>query len=164
MSAPKIIGIMACDPREVIGKDNKLPWRYTKELEFFTKTVSGHVIIMGRNTFQHLPKSILDNSFSIVFSRTLKYSKSGNVIFLDSLKEFKKILLSAAEETCYYLIGGSKIASTFLEAGLVDQFLLTRIKKCYEGDTFFPIELLQNFTPTILLEDKDFVIYEYSKK
>lgn len=162
MSAPQIIGIMACDPRGVIGSDNKLPWHYSKELEFFTKTIHGHVIIMGRKTFQHMPKSVLNNSFSIVFSRTLKYSNSGNVIFLDSLKEFTK-LLSVAKETRYYLIGGSEIAKLLLEANLVNQFLLTRINKYYDGDNFFPIELLKDFTPTVLLEDKDFVVYRYSK-
>ena len=162
MSVPKIIGIMACDPRGITGLDNKMPWRYSKEVEFFTKTIYGHVIIMGRKTFQSLPQSVLNNYFSIVFSKTLKYSNSGNVIFVDSLKEFKE-LLSRGKEKCYYLIGGSEIAKLLLEANLVDQFLLTRINKYYDGDTFFPIDLLQDFTPTILLEDKDFVVYRYSK-
>lgn len=162
MSAPKIIGIMACDPRGVIGLDNKLPWHYSKEIEFFTKTTYRHVIIMGRKTFQHIPQSILNNCFGIVFSKTLKYSNSGNIIFLDSLKEFIE-LLSASKEKCYYLIGGSEIACLFMEANLVDQFLLTRINKHYQGDTVFPIELLENFTSTILQEDEDFIIYQYSK-
>lgn len=162
MSVPKIIGIMACDPRGIIGVDNRMPWHYSKEVEFFNKTTYGHVIIMGRKTFQSLPQSVLNNYFSIVFSKTLKYSDSGNVIFVDSLKEFIE-LLSRSEEKCYYLIGGSEIAKLLLEANIVDQFLLTRINKHYDGDSFFPIELLQDFTPTILLEDKDFVIYQYSK-
>jgi len=47
----KIIGIVAVGKNLEIGKDGKLPWHYPADLSFFKRTTSGHVIVMGFNTW-----------------------------------------------------------------------------------------------------------------
>ncbi|WP_341749364.1 dihydrofolate reductase [Candidatus Tisiphia endosymbiont of Sialis lutaria] len=55
----KIIGIMAATQQGVIGDRNSLPWSYPEELEHFRATTSGHIMIMGRKTYNIIPKTSL---------------------------------------------------------------------------------------------------------
>ena len=44
--------IWAMDKNRLIGKDNKLPWRLPKDLAYFKKITTGHIVVMGRKTFE----------------------------------------------------------------------------------------------------------------
>lgn len=155
----KIIGIMACDPNGVIGKQGCMPWSYKKDIEFFTKTTDQQIIIMGYKTFQTLPTSILANRLNIVFSRQ-SYAVRENIIFVKSIEEFQALECSLPKKECY-MIGGGEIAKLFLQENLIDEFLLTRFNKCYQGDRFFPLDLLKGYKKVILYKDKDFTLYKF---
>ena len=60
--------IVAKAKNNIIGKDNKLLWHLPEDLKRFKKLTTGHVIIMGRKTFESLGK-ILPNRKHIVFTR-----------------------------------------------------------------------------------------------
>jgi dihydrofolate reductase len=156
-----IIGIMSCDVNGVIGVDNKIPWRYPEDLEFFNKTTYQQIMIMGRKTFESLPESILSNRFNIVFSRTIDLS-SANTIFVRSMDDFLALKNLPQNKQCY-MIGGGEIARLFLEANLIDEFLLTKFKKSYQGDTYLNLELLANYQTTIVKANDDFIIYRYNR-
>ena len=47
--------IVAVAHNRVIGKDNTLIWHLPNDLKFFKEKTTGHVIIMGRKTFESLP-------------------------------------------------------------------------------------------------------------
>jgi len=155
----KITGIMACDPNGVIGKHGCMPWSYKKDIDFFTKTTDQQIIIMGYKTFQALPTSILTNRFNIVFSRQ-PYADKENIIFVKSIKEFQALECLPPKKECY-VIGGGELARLFLLENLIDEFLLTRFNKCYDGDKFFPLDLLKGYKEVILYQDEDFTIYKF---
>ena len=66
--------IVAKAKNNIIGKDNKLLWNIPEDLKRFKKLTTGHVIIMGRKTFESIGK-VLPNRKHIIFSqnRDLKY-------------------------------------------------------------------------------------------
>lgn len=156
----KLTGIMACDPNGVIGKDGQLPWHYPEDLEHFRKTTINHIMIMGHKTFLSLPENVVKSRFNIIFTRQLLRSNDENIIFVHSLEDFLS-LKNLPEHKEFFVIGGSEIISLFLKNNLINEFLLTKIKKCYVGDVFFPMELIQNWPHIVLKETKDFSICKY---
>lgn len=165
MNGRKIVGLLACDPRGVIGNKGELPWFYPEELDHFRKTTFDQIMIMGHKTFQSIPLTTLKDRFNIVFSRqTIKgFEHSDNVIFISSLNDFLALSNIPVHKKCF-MIGGAEIAKLFLIANLLSEFLLTKIHDTYEGDTIFPLDLLQGWPREVIRKDKDFTIYKYSKK
>ena len=158
-----IIGLMACTEKGIIGSKGKIPWRYPDELKHFQDTTHNQMIIMGRKTFEEMSKlSLLKNRKSIVFTRNyLLQNKpaNANVIFVHSLEQFASLKLK--NEKQIYMIGGAEIAELFLKNNLLNKFLLTRIHKEYDGDTYFPFSLIEKWDVTIITTNKDYTIYKY---
>lgn len=63
--------IAACDDKRGIGIDNKLPWTNKADMAHFRTTTTGHTVIMGRNTYESIPREFrpLKNRINIVISR-----------------------------------------------------------------------------------------------
>ena len=68
--------IVAAATNHTIGKDNQLLWYISEDLKRFKALTSGHAIIMGRKTFESLPKA-LPNRTNIVITRKRDYSAPG---------------------------------------------------------------------------------------
>jgi dihydrofolate reductase len=152
--------MMACDPRGIIGKNGKLPWVYPEELRYFRQTTYVHVVIMGHKTFKSVSDSFLKDRFNIVFSTTYRRYVDSGVVFVSSLDEFLNIS-DLPDNKKYFMIGGVMIADLFLKQNLIQDFLLTEIKKNYEGDTVFPLHKLREWPYTTLQETPDFKIKHY---
>ncbi len=159
MKNKKITGIMACDPGGVIALNNRLPWNYPQELEFYRKIIAKQCVILGYNTFIEMPEDFLNNHFLIVFSKKSIYPELKNVVFVSSIEEFKK--LTSPVNKKFYMIGGAEIATLFLKNNLLEDFLLTIITKKYAGDVFFNLQLLDSWPRTLIKESADFSIYRY---
>lgn len=63
-----------------------------------------------------------------------------------------------------FMIGGAEIAKLFLSTDLLNAFILTKIHDNYEGDTIFPLDLLQDWSCQTVKENKDFTVYKYTKR
>lgn len=63
----KLIIIAAIGKNNELGKDNDLIWTSKEDMKFFRETTTGHTIVMGRNTFDSLPK-VLPNRTHIVLT------------------------------------------------------------------------------------------------
>ena len=61
--------IVAIDEQNGIGKDNQLLCRLPNDMKRFKQLTTGHTIIMGKKTFDSLPKGALPNRKNIVISR-----------------------------------------------------------------------------------------------
>lgn len=61
--------IAAMAANRVVGRDNKLPRNYPQDLQHFKHTTSGHVVVMGRKTFESIGRK-LPNRRNIILSRT----------------------------------------------------------------------------------------------
>jgi dihydrofolate reductase len=155
----KIIGIAACDPKGVIGKNGKLAWHCSEDLEHFANTTLGCPMVLGYRTFLSLPARYFDSRVMIVFSRQkLSVDKNPNLIFVSSLAEFLALEVVFQD---LYVIGGAQIYTLFLQENLIEEFILTRLKKSYEGDTFFPLLLLNGWFRFKIQETDSFTIYRY---
>lgn len=127
----KVTLIAAIDENSVLGKDNQLIWHLPEDLKRFKRLTSGHAIIMGRKTFESLPKA-LPNRHNIVVTRNQNYFKEGVTVChsLEAAIEYAK------NDDQPFVIGGGQVYEQAIE--LADVIELTKIHAQFEGDVFFP--------------------------
>ena len=77
--------IAAADENNVIGKENKLIWHLSDDLKHFKNLTKDHHVIMGRKTFESMPKA-LPNRTNIVITRNSDYV-ADNITVVSSLNE-----------------------------------------------------------------------------
>ena len=125
--------IVAKAKNNIIGKDNKLLWNLPEDLKRFKKLTTGHVIIMGRKTFESIGR-VLPNRKHIIFSQNkgLKYEDE-NVEVVHSMLEIKEYIDNDEEN---FVIGGAMIYNLLMP--YVNKMYITQIDKEFEGDAFFP--------------------------
>ncbi len=123
--------IAAISENNVIGRNNKLIWHLPEDLKRFKKLTSGHSVIMGRKTFESINKA-LPNRHNIVVSKNREFSADG-VTVCNSLE---KALLISINDNQPFIIGGGQIYAQAIN--LADKIELTKIKKLFDGDVFFP--------------------------
>jgi len=126
-----IVIIAAMSKNRVIGKDNTLPWSLKADMEHFKKLTLGWPCIMGRKTWESLPKRPLPGRPNIVISRSLS-DVTGAKVF-PSLQE---AVHHCAGNEKVFICGGASIYAEAL--GLANRIELTMIYKQYEGNAFFP--------------------------
>lgn len=116
-----------------LGKNNDLIWHFKEDMKFFKETTMGHPVIMGRKTFESLPKA-LPGRKNIVISTNPEYKADGAEV-VASVDE--AIKLAEAENTEAFVIGGGRIYTEFLP--YADNLYLTEIDaECPDADTYFP--------------------------
>lgn len=133
-----IIQILALDEKNGIGKDNQLPWPFNKEdMKFFKETTSGHDVLMGRNTWESLPKKPLPNRKNYVITSSIE-KIDGHAYVIKDLSFLKHY----NQKKKMFIIGGSKLYhSTF---DITDKIMITKIKGEYDCDTFYDYEYVKN--------------------
>ena len=127
--------IWAQDNNGGIGKNNSLPWHISEDLINFKKITLNHTIVMGRKTWDSLPKKPLPNRRNIVLSS----KKIDDVECYPSIdlciKSLKKDGISDT-----FIIGGEMIYNSFLS--YADILHITYINQATDGiDTFFPVSI-----------------------
>ena len=130
-SSKEITLIAAAAENNVLGKDNQLIWHISEDLKRFKRLTQGHAVIMGRKTFESLPKA-LPNRINIILTRNQNYNAKD--AFVAHTPE--AALELAGDDPVPFIIGGGEIYSLFLP--LADAIELTRVHHAFEGDTFFP--------------------------
>ena len=125
--------IVAKGKNNIIGKENKLLWTLPADMQRFRELTTGHVIIMGRKTFESLGK-VLPNRKHIVFTQNPDFEVDDpNVEVVHSMLEIKEYIDNEEEN---FVIGGAMIYSLLMPH--VTKMYVTEIDKDFEGDTFFP--------------------------
>lgn len=124
--------IVAVAENYVIGKDNNLLWHLPNDLKRFKRLTIGHTVIMGKKTWESLPKRPLPDRRNIVITDNPNdhFEGAEKVMSIESAVA----LCNPAEEN--FIMGGASIYQQFLP--LTDRLYLTRIHKIFEGDAFFP--------------------------
>ncbi|MHB1483557.1 MAG: dihydrofolate reductase [Saccharofermentanales bacterium] len=138
----KISMIVAMARNRVIGGKNRLPWYLPEDLKKFRILTTGHIIIMGRKTFEGLPK-VLPGRDHYVITRSPDY-KTVNPMARDSEQVFVagtpdealQIIRERLSDDEVFVIGGGEIFRQMLP--LADRIYMTEIKDDAEGDVFFP--------------------------
>ncbi len=123
--------IAAIGRNRELGKGNDLIWHFRDDMKFFKETTTGSTVIMGRKTFESLPKA-LPNRRNIVISRNRDFRAEGAEV-VGSVEE----ALRAAENDEIFIIGGGHIYAEFLP--LADKLYLTEIDAvCDDAEVYFP--------------------------
>ena len=125
--------IVAVAENNVIGKDNQLLWRLSNDLKNFKEVTMGHTIIMGRKTFQSLPK-VLPGRKHIVLTRDKSFKVSDEMV--EVFYSLDEMLLSLDSQTEYFVIGGGEIYNILMP--YCEKLYLTKVREAFQGDTYFP--------------------------
>lgn len=125
--------IAAIDRRRGIGYQNKLLFWLPNDLKRFKALTTGHTILMGRRTFESLPKGALPNRRNVVLSTNPSMVFPGTERFA-SLDE---ALRHCAADEQVYIIGGASLYNQAMS--LADELCLTEIDaEAPQVDAFFP--------------------------
>ena len=115
----------------VIGKDNQLIWHLSDDLKRFKALTMGHPIIMGRKTFESLPK-VLPGRVHYVLTGNPDYQAAEGVLLFHDVKK----LLAALPLGENFVIGGEHMYRELLP--YADTMYITEIEEDFEGDAYFP--------------------------
>tara|TARA_Y100000389_G_C17448858_1_gene513348 strand:+ start:1989 stop:2498 length:510 start_codon:yes stop_codon:yes gene_type:complete len=136
--------IVAHDLHYGIGNDNSLPWNFPEELKRFSKLTRGegnNAIIMGKNTWESLPKKPLPKRDNLILSTSLELEintpKNAYIKTFSDISSLDKFCEEQKYDTVW-IIGGSKIYEQYLHHNKVEQIYITKIHKIYDCDTKFP--------------------------
>lgn len=123
--------IAAAAENNALGKDNQLIWYLSDDLKHFKNLTKGHHVIMGRKTFESMPKA-LPNRTNVVITRQKDY-EAENAHVVHSLEA---ALAFVEDDEQPFIIGGGEIYRQGLD--YADSIELTRVHEEFEADTFFP--------------------------
>lgn len=124
--------IAAVAANRAIGNENKLLYWLPNDLKRFKALTTGHTIIMGRKTFESLPKGALPNRRNVVISRTVTELPG-----CDVYASLEEALSHCAPDEDVYIIGGASVYEQALP--LADRLCLTEIADTpAAADAFFP--------------------------
>ena len=123
--------IVAVAANGVIGRDGTLPWRLPDDLRHFRELTTGHAVIMGRRTWDSLPRA-LPNRQNIVVSRNPDFHADGAIV-VPSLDAALRAVVYPSPPFC---IGGGELFRAAVP--LADTAYVTEIARAFEGDATFP--------------------------
>jgi dihydrofolate reductase len=130
----RVVFVVAVARNGVIGRRGRLPWRISSDLKRFKAITLGKPVIMGRKTWESLPRRPLPGRTNIVITRDPRYEAEGAVVAASVAEALARARETESEEIC--VIGGSDIFRQLLP--MADRLYLTEIDLSPEGDVFFP--------------------------
>jgi dihydrofolate reductase len=124
--------VVAMADNGVIGARGALPWRIPEDLRRFKALTMGKPCIMGRKTWESLPKRPLPGRVNIVVTRDKSF-RANEAMIVHSLEDALAHVRDAPEVA---IIGGAEIFKAALpRANRID---LTEVHADVEGDTKMP--------------------------
>ena len=123
--------IAAMSLNRVIGSGNTIPWHVPEDFEWFKRTTMGHVLVMGRRTFESIGRP-LPGRETIVLTRSAESIPGVRTIgSLDALGQAYDL-----GARTIFICGGAQVYGEAL--GQCSDLFLTVVKREVEGDAFFP--------------------------
>ena len=126
--------IVAQDSKNGIAKNGRLPFKCTNDMRHFKETTSGSVVIMGRKTWDSIPKKPLPGRINVVFTKSESGLAAHEVGTLEKLYK----LLEKYPEKEKFVIGGRQIYELFLQRNLIKRIYITTVHEDYDADLTFP--------------------------
>lgn len=116
----------------VIGRDGGLPWHLPEDLPRVKRLTLGHVLVMGRRTYESIGRP-LPGRTTVVVTRQTGWAAEG-VTVAASVEE--ALLVAGALDDEVYVVGGTEVYRAALPAA--DRLLITEVAGEPDGDTYFP--------------------------
>lgn len=138
MSHPKLCLIVARARNGVIGAKGDMPWRLRDDLVHFKEVTQGAPVIMGRKTWESLPKRPLPGRANLVVSRDWTYAAPGARVYssLASALAVGRAIAAREGRDEFFVVGGGMLYEAALP--LTERIYLTEVDAAPEGDAFFP--------------------------
>ncbi|MFK4509593.1 dihydrofolate reductase [Bradyrhizobium daqingense] len=139
----EIVFVVAIAENGVIGAGNAIPWRLKSDLARFKALTIGKPVIMGRKTFESLPRRPLPGRTNIVITRDAAYRAAGAIVTTsaadaDAVARGDALRRSVTEVA---VIGGAEIFRQWLDRA--DRLEITEVHARPDGDTHFDIDKAQ---------------------
>jgi dihydrofolate reductase len=135
------IAIAAMSLNRVIGNHGRIPWHLPEDFRFFKEVTSGHILVMGRRTFQSIGRA-LPHRHTLVLSREFDHAaavipqqdlfRTGTFEIIHSPEAIPR----ANDSRRVFICGGAAVYAELLPA--CEELYLTRVLRRVEGDAFFP--------------------------
>ena len=133
MTQPAISMIVARARKDVIGRDNQMPWKISADLQFFKRVTMGYPGIMGRKTWESIGRP-LPGRRNIVVSRNADLTLAGAEVASSLSNALER--LNGLERV--FVIGGEQLFTQAFD--LADRLYITEIDIAVDGgDTFFTV-------------------------
>ncbi len=136
--------IVAIDENKGMGKDDSLPWKLKKEMQYFAETTKKtkdkekkNLLIMGRTTWESIPEQYrpLPDRDNVVLTRNSDYEADGATV-VHSIEE----ALNQADQNTekIFILGGAKVFAEMISDPIIDGLYITRIHHNFHCDVYFP--------------------------
>ena len=126
--------ILALADNGVIGRNGAIPWRIGADLKRFKQLTTGKPVVMGRKTWDSLPKKPLPERTNIVVTRQPGWKGEGAI----AASSFDDALVKATQAAEVMVIGGAEIYRAALAKA--QRIELTEVHRPFEGDAVFSFE------------------------
>lgn len=118
----------------VIGVDGGIPWRIPADFAHFKALTLGHVLVMGRATYESIGRP-LPGRTTVVLTRDPTWQPgSDGVLVAPDLSAALEIASGIDDEV--FVVGGSTVYAEALT--VADAQVLTEVHLSPEGDTTYP--------------------------
>ncbi len=125
----EIVLVLAVADNGVIGKDGGIPWHISDDMKRFKALTMGHAVVMGRKTWDGLPKKPLPGRVNVVVTRQMDWQAEGATV-ARSLGQ-----ATSGTSGTVMIIGGAEIYERALP--LASRIELTEVHRAFKGDAFF---------------------------
>lgn len=146
--------IAAMSENRVIGDGPRIPWHLPEDFRFFKQTTTGHIVVMGRATYQSIGRP-LPNRETIIVSRSgFRVPGLRTVASLDEIDVH-------ADAREVFICGGAQLYAAALPR--CSDLYLTHVKRVVHGDVFFPPFESMFVAQETLQSNPDFDIVHYRR-
>lgn len=134
----KLTLVVAVAKNGIIGANGALPWRLSSDMKRFKADTMGKPVIMGRKTWDSLPKAPLPGRANIVVTRQQEFRAEGGWTFTDLAAALASARAMASRDGAEEIsvIGGAQLYAETLP--LADRIRLTEVDLAPKGDVHFP--------------------------
>ncbi len=120
--------IAAMSLNRVIGADGKIPWHLSEDLKFFKRTTIGHIVLMGRKTYDSLGKPLPGRENWVL-------TRGGDLPGVRVIRDVAEIS-EPNDGRELFVIGGAQLYEILLPH--CAEVWLTLVKREVDGDVFLP--------------------------
>jgi len=147
--------VVGMSENRVIGVNGGLPWHLPEDLKWFKSLTSGHLIVMGRKTYDSIGRPLPKRRNIVVSRQELKIEG------VEVVSSLERVPIPEGDQKTF-LIGGGEIYRLGLP--MTSEIYLTRVKQVIEGETTF-LEFENDFEKVELIRDElDFSIERWVRK
>ena len=146
--------IAAMSLNRAIGIEGQIPWHLPEDLKFFKRTTLGHVILMGRKTYDSIGKPLPGRENWVM-------TRGADIPGVRVIRDLSEVA-PPSDGREIFLIGGAQLYEALLPQ--CSELYLTLVKREVAGDAFFPAFEDEFKLAEVLQESEEMEMRRYLRK